>query len=129
MCNQCLRAIKTTLAAGPAISYKPKDSPVTQVGYTEEAVQNCLENLAKCPAMKTLEELTPMGSEYWEDPVHCSKAIKFVQDSRWKMLLKFTVERNDLLLKIDELKKELDVAITKLYMANDTIKLLTERKF
>ena len=47
---------------------------------------------AKCPAMRALEELTPQGSEFWEDPERCAAAIRYRLDSQWRLLREKIIE-------------------------------------
>lgn len=51
---------------------------------------------SKCPAMRALEELTPMGSEFWEDPARCAVFVRYLIDSRWRILVDTIEERNAL---------------------------------
>ncbi len=50
----------------------------------------------KCPAMKALEELTPGGSEYWEDPARCEAMIRHNRDNLWRLLKEKVIELNRL---------------------------------
>lgn len=61
----------------------------------------------KCPAMKELEELTPMGSEFWEDPKRCSTMVKDSRSSIHRLLVKTVGERNDALAELELVKTEL----------------------
>ena len=59
MCQQCLKELRKKNPADPVLS----------------AVAIALGNI-KCPAMRALEDLTPSGSEYVNDPEFCLKYIK-----------------------------------------------------
>ena len=75
MCLQCIRLIKTNLAGNTTVLKLVGN--INQPVYTEQSIQVVLEKLPKCPAMKALEDLTPQGSEFWEDAAFC---YKFVHD-------------------------------------------------
>ena len=56
-----------------------------------------IRNIGKCPAMQALEGLTPMGSEYWEDPEFCAIRIRETRDKLWELLKKKTIDYKNLL--------------------------------
>ena len=50
---------------------------------------------SKCPAMKALEELTPGGSEFWEDPEFCKQYIRRKLDTLWEQIVKRQKQLNE----------------------------------
>jgi len=42
--------------------------------------------------MRALEELTPQGSEFWEDPERCAAFIRYRLDSQWRLLREKIIE-------------------------------------
>jgi hypothetical protein len=55
--------------------------------------------------MKALEELTPGGSEFWEDPVFCFRYIKNRLTTVQDLLIKTAGERNKLQKEKSEMEK------------------------
>ena len=50
--------------------------------------------LGKCPAMKALEDLTPSGSEFWEDPQYCFKHVRDKMKMLYDSLIRARGELN-----------------------------------
>lgn len=46
--------------------------------------------------MKALEDLTPTGSEFWEDPKRCYEFVKELIANRWRILVETVKQRNTL---------------------------------
>ena len=90
MCYQCIRLIKTNLAGNTTVIKLV--GTISQPAYTEQAIQSVLDKLPKCPAMKALEELTPQGSEFYEDPKRCYAHVRERLDHQWDMLKKTIIQ-------------------------------------
>jgi hypothetical protein len=75
MCQQCIRELKKKNPADPAIVI----------------LVNAL-NSFKCPAMKALEDLTPSGSEFYEDPQRCYTYARWRLDNQFNLLKNKMIE-------------------------------------
>ena len=94
MCRQCMSLIKKQF--------------VNDIIH-RSALVNALESI-KCPAMKALEELTPSGSEFWEDPDRCYKTVREQRMSTHRLLVQTVGQRNDLQRELVDVKKDLSFA-------------------
>lgn len=99
MCKLCIRAIKTSLAQKTTVVAARY---VSEHAYTEQSIQSVLDNIPKCPAMKSLEDLTPSGSEFVEEPKTCYTFVRERLDNQWKMLREKIIELNGLKLHKDD---------------------------
>ena len=45
---------------------------------------------SKCPAMRALEELTPGGSEFWEDPDFCKRFLAENRSNMFRHIVRLT---------------------------------------
>ncbi len=99
MCKLCIRAIKTSLAQKTTVVAARY---VSERAYTEQSIQSVLDNIPKCPAMKSLEDLTPSGSEFVEEPKTCYTFVRERLDNQWKMLREKIIELNGLKLHKDD---------------------------
>jgi len=100
MCLQCVRLIKTNLAGNTTVLKLAGN--INQPVYTEQSIQIVLDKLPKCPAMKALEDLTPSGSEFYEEPKVCYTFVRLRLDNQWKMLKEKIIELNGLKLHKDD---------------------------
>lgn len=87
MCKQCIKSIRSMFERG-----------ITDSMYSGNQISFKLDQVGKCPAMKALEELTPGGSEFYEDPIRCAAMIKESRVSTHRFLIKTVTDRNDLLV-------------------------------
>ena len=67
--------------------------PTLPIADCYDYLQEDIKNLPKRPVMKELEHLTPMGSEYWEDPVRCATTVRDRLDNLWRLLKRAVIER------------------------------------
>ena len=54
-------------------------------------------------AMRTLESLTPSGSEFVNDPERCAAWVKEVRSHQWKAIVRFNLERDSKAGLVEEL--------------------------
>lgn len=89
MCKKCIKVIEQVLKV-------KMDST-----HSGAAILGALDHMPKCPAMKALEELTPSGSEFWEDPKRCYEYVREARSSQHKLLIETIGQRNALQGNID----------------------------
>jgi len=84
MCQQCAKTLKTKLY---------------HLGYALELTNKLIANVdsvGKCPAMKALEDLTPSGSEFYEDPTFCFRYVRQRLHTQFDLLKKKMIETRQL---------------------------------
>lgn len=86
MCRHCMT--RTLAQVEKAI-----DSALN-VNELKQDVKRIFVDSPKCLAMKALEELTPGGSEYYEDAIRCFKAIKEGRAIMQRVAVRVVQERN-----------------------------------
>lgn len=94
MCNTCFKLIKD--------QYKH-----SELAIPKKSLFMAMDAL-KCPAMRLLEDLTPSGSEFYEDPERCHAHAKRVINQRMDLLVLKQKRINELLL---PLKGDLDIIL------------------
>lgn len=88
MCQQCIKQLKKQFSSTDTIRHG--------------AMIGAFDTLPKCPAMKALEDLTPSGSEFVEEPKTCYTFVRERLDNQWKMLREKIIELNGLKLHKDD---------------------------
>src|SRR5271170_1599393 len=111
MCKQCVRNIRSMFEPGAESLYGG-----AQIHFK-------LDLVGKCPAMKALEELTPGGSEFYEDPAFCANMLRESRSSSHKFLVKTLCDRNELaricaLLPVDAFAGDFDEVDTAQFVDN-----------
>jgi hypothetical protein len=96
MCKQCLDKIKVMYTERVGI-----------IAISKNDMFDILASLPKCPAMRALEELTPQGSEFWEDPTYCYEFLKKQRSSTHQLLISTAGARNQLFERVAELEEQL----------------------
>lgn len=81
MCQQCIKQLKAQF---------PNDI------IHRSVLMHTLNDLPKCPAMKALEDLTPSGSEFVDDPTFCFKYVRARQHNQFQLLKKEIIENKRL---------------------------------
>lgn len=90
MCNKCMKQIEIYWKVTEAFGFR------LDLAKLSDAV-------GKCPAMLALEQLTPQGSEFWEDPEFCAYCIRDRREKQWQLLKQKIIE----LKKLKEGKDEI----------------------
>ena len=76
MCQQCIKQLKAQF---------PNDI------IHRSVLMHALNDLPKCPAMKALEDLTPSGSEFVDEPQRCAIYLKWRLHQQYALLKEKTL--------------------------------------
>lgn len=95
MCRVCIKELKAKLIPN-------------EIYATVEILVLLDQQQKKCPAMRALEELTPGGSEFYEDPAFCKRYLRDQQTTRHQLLIDTKVELKMLQQKLNP-PKDLDM--------------------
>jgi hypothetical protein len=81
MCQQCVKQLKAQF---------PNDI------IHRSVLMHALNDLPKCPAMRALEDLTPSGSEFVEEPKRCYTHVRERLTHQWELLKSKIIELKNL---------------------------------
>lgn len=103
MCKRCMT--RTLAQIEQIIQSEFKLGQDVHAKYILASIQNIFAEAPKCIAMKALEELTPGGSEYYEDVVRCYAMVKESRETMHRVAVRIAQQRDEAVAKYMELAK------------------------
>ena len=73
---------------------------------TARVISTFLKEAVKCPAMKALENLTPSGSEFYEDPQFCFRYVRHRMHNQFNLLKNKMIEIKNLKAQLQSSRKD-----------------------